>query len=196
VNFSGISERLAHNISAELNYSEDKKEIVAYGIESTILTVIGFIAVLLVAYPLNALLPAATAAIFGGSLRKLSGGAHFNTPLKCLVFGTLVYSFIGVISKGIIKANLYSTGTLFLVLIISLVIIVRLAPVDCEAKPINSLSFRKNLKIASSVFIVFVCVVVLLSNNSLLNTGAVLGIVYQTITLLPVFNKKKKEVTS
>jgi len=89
VNFSGISERLAHNISAELNYSEDKKEIVAYGIESTILTVIGFIAVLLVAYPLNALLPAATAAIFGGSLRKLSGGAHFNTPLKCLVFGTI-----------------------------------------------------------------------------------------------------------
>ncbi len=195
MNISEVSERLAHSISTELDYSDDKKEIVAYGIESLMLTVIGFLAVLLLALPFYALVPAAIAAISGGALRKLSGGAHFNTPLKCLVFGAVVYTLLGVTANQIIKYDLYSTGLSFLVLISCLVIVAILAPVDCESKPIHSSRFRRKLRIVSIIYVVFICGVILFSNNILLNTGAVLGIVYQTITLLPVFNKKKKEVS-
>lgn len=190
-----ISERLATAISNELSYSDEKKEIIAYGIESLILAVIGFIAVLLVAFPLNVVCPAVSAAIFGGLLRKMSGGAHFNTPIKCLLFGTFVYSFLGVLAVKIIINDIYNTFIALSILIISLIIVVILAPVDCEAKPIHSPVFRRKLKIASIGFVVLTCFVVLFSNNYLLNTGAVLGIGYQTLTLLPLFNKKKKEVS-
>ena len=195
MSLSEISRHLSDIITAELDYSEDKKEIVAYGIESIVLAIIGFAAILLVAFPLKALLPAASAVAFGGSLRKVSGGAHLNTPFKCLAFGTVIYTFLGVISKEIIKYDLYSTGFGLLILAICLGIVALLAPVDCDAKPIHSSSFRKKLKVASIGFVALAFVVVLLSNNTLLNTGAVLGIVYQTMTLLPVFNKKKKEVS-
>lgn len=195
MNISVVSERLAESISAELDYNEDRKEIIAYGMESLILAVIGFSAIFLVAFLLNVLLPAVMAAIFGGLLRKVSGGAHFKTAFKCLALGAVVYPVLGIIAKEIIKYDLYSKGLGLLILIISLVLIAILAPVDCAAKPIHSASFRQKLKIASIGFVVLACTVVLLSNNTLVNIGAVLGIVYQTITLLPVFNKKEKEVS-
>jgi accessory gene regulator B len=136
INLSEISQRLSDTITEELNYSEDQKEIVAYGIESVFLTVLGFLAILFVAFFLNVLFPAAIAAIFGGLLRKVSGGAHFGTPFKCLVFGAVVYSLLGVIAKEIIRYDLYSIYTVLMVLVFSLVLVRVYAPVDCESKPI------------------------------------------------------------
>lgn len=195
MNISKVSERLADIISTELNYSEEKKEIIAYGVESIFLTVIGFIAVLLLALPFKAVFPAAMAAVSGGLLRKVSGGAHFNSPFKCLFFGAIIYSSLGVIANKILQYNLYNIGVFLVVLVISLVIVAILAPIDCEAKPIHCPSFRQKLKIASLCFVVLTCMVILVSNNTLLNISVVLGIVYQTMTLLPIFNKKKKEVS-
>lgn len=194
MDISELSARMADSISAELGYGEDKKEIIAYGIESLILALIGFAAVLLVASLLKVLFPAAMAAIFGGLLRKMSGGAHFNSPWKCLVSGAVVYSLLGLLAKQMVEHSLYTSELGFLVLIASLIVVALFAPVDCEAKPIHSPVFRRKLKVSSVGFIIFACVIILISNNFLLNTSVVLGIGYQTITLLPVFNKRKKEV--
>lgn len=195
MNISNVSERIADSISAELGYNEDKKEIIAYGIESVILAVIGFSAIVFLAFIFDALFPAVIATIFGGGLRKVSGGAHFNTPFKCLAFGAVIYTLIGVMANQLIKYDLYSTIVFFLILVTCLILVALLAPVDCEAKPIHSAKFRERLKLASIGFVIFSCIVILLSNNPLLNTSAVLGIGYQTITLLPVFNNKNKEVS-
>ena len=189
-----ISQRLANSISLELGYNEDKKEIVAYGIESVMLSLVGIATILIVALPLNVVFPTVIALIFGGGLRKVSGGAHFQTPMKCLTLGAVVYPLLGVMTVHIVKVDLYQTSVSVLVLVICLIIVALLAPVGCEAKPIHSSIFKRKLKLASVSIVVFACLVILLSNNTLINTGAVLGIVYQTITLLPIFNKKKKEV--
>lgn len=193
MNLSEVSEYISNVLTEELDYSNDKKEIVAYGIESVILTIIGFLAILLLAFFFKAVIPTVIAALFGGFLRRVSGGAHFDTPLKCLTFGAIIYSLLGVIAKEIIIYDLYTTTAALLILVLSLIVIVLFAPVDCEAKPIHSLSFRRKLKIASVGFVVLTMGVALLNNNALVNTSAVLGIGYQTMTLLPVFNKKKKE---
>jgi len=189
IDLSEISQRLSDTITEDLNYSEEKKEIVAYGIESLALSIVGFLAILLVALLFNALVPAALTAVFGGLLRKVSGGAHFNSPFKCLAFGAIVYSLLGVMAKQIVIYDLYNGVISLILLAISLVIVGLLAPVDCEAKPIHSESFRRKLKIFSVCFVGLTIIMVVLSNYPLLNTCAVLGIGYQTLTLLPVFNK-------
>jgi len=188
-----ISERISDNLNAEVKYNDDKKEILAFGIESLFLSIIGLLAILLVAFLFKALVPTLIAVVFGGALRKLSGGFHFNTPFKCLAFGAIVYSLLGVAAKGIIGLNLYNSVVALIALFVMLVIVVLLSPVDCESKPIHSKTFRRKLKISSTIFVAVTFIFVLFSNNSLVNTSAVLGIGYQTFTLLPVFNKKKKE---
>jgi len=196
MSLSQISKRISDSITEELDYSEDKKAVVAYGIESVFLTIIGYCAIIFIAYLFNVLAPTAMAAIFGGLLRKVSGGAHFNTPFKCLAFGAVIYTLLGFVAKEIIRYNLYNIYVNLVVLVFCLIIVAYLAPVDCKAKPINSQNLRRNLKIISIGFIVIALLVMLISHNQLINTGAVLGIGYQTMTLLPVFNKEKRRVYS
>jgi len=190
MNFSeNVSNKLTEVISNELDYNEDKKEIIAYAIETALLFVIGWLLIILLGYAFNALLSVVIAAFFGGSLRRVSGGAHFKTPIKCLAVGAIIYSAIGVLAKKLVDCHLINQYVLIIVLIISFLIVVFLAPVDSEAKPIHSSSFKYKLKILSMVFVTVAFIIVLVGNNALVNVSAVLGILYQSITLLPIFNR-------
>ncbi|MCB8818282.1 accessory gene regulator ArgB-like protein [Desulfosporosinus shakirovi] len=184
-----ISNKLSELITRELNYNDDKKEIITYAIETALLFVLGSFCLILLGYSLNALMPTVIAAFFGSSLRRVSGGAHFDTPLKCLAFGTIVYSFLGVSTKKVVEYDLTNRQILIFLLLISLLTVVFLAPVDSESKPIKSTSFKYRLKIFSILFVIISFLVVALVDSELVIVSAVLGVVYQSITLLPVFNK-------
>ena len=191
MNFSeNISNKLTEVISNELDYNEDKKEIIAYAIETALLFVLGWFLIIILGYALNALMSVVIAAFFGGSLRRLSGGAHFKTPIKCLAVGSVIYSSIGVLAEILVDYHFYNQYVLIFVLLISFLIVAFLAPVDSESKPIHSSSFIYKLKIASMVFVTVSIIIVLTLNNTLVSVSAVLGIFYQSITLLPIFNKK------
>jgi len=189
MNFTIISEKLTNGITKDLDYNEEKKEIIAYTIETVLLSICGTFLIIILGCLLNALVPVVTAAVFGGILRRLSGGAHFNMPLKCLLFGTVIYSLIGVLAKKLIGHNLTNQHVLILILLISLLIVAILAPVDSQTKPIHSVVLRKKLKISSMILIIVLLLIIINSSNILLNVSAVLGIFYQSITLLPIFNR-------
>ena len=194
MNFSeNISNKLTEVITNELDYNEDKKEIIAYSIETAILFVLGSLLIILLGYALNALLPAVFAAIFGGLLRRVSGGAHFNTPQKCLIFGSVIYSFIGVLAKQLVAYDFANQSILIIIMLVSFLLVAFLAPVDSESKPIHSSSLKVKLKISSMVFVIISCLIILFINNKLASVSAALGVFYQSITLLPIFNRKGGE---
>ena len=195
MNFSeNISNKLTEVITNELEFNKDKKEIIAYAIETALLFVLGSFLIMLLGYASNALMPAVIAAIFGGLLRRVSGGAHFNTPLKCLTIGSIIYSSIGILAKKLVDYDLTNKYVLIFSMLVSFLLVVFLAPVDSEAKPIHSSSFRFKLKISSIVFvIVSFVIIVYLIDNPLICVSAVLGVFYQSITLLPIFNRKGGE---
>jgi len=194
MNFSeNISNKLTELITNELDYNEDKKEIIAYAIETALLFVLGSFLIILLGYAFNALIPAVIAAIFGGLLRRVSGGAHFNTPLKCLTIGSIIYSSIGVLAKKIVNHGLINQYILIFILLISFLLVAFLAPVDSEAKPIHSSSLKFKLKISSMVFIIVSYLIIHFVDSPVLSVSAVLGVSYQSITLLPIFNRKGGE---
>ncbi|EGW36348.1 accessory gene regulator B family protein [Desulfosporosinus sp. OT] len=184
-----FSNRLTNILTNELDYNEDKKEIIAYVIETLLLFVVGSFLIILSGYAFNALLPTVFAAISGGLLRRVSGGAHFNNPLKCLIFGSISYSLIGILSKQLVSYNFTHKYVLIFILLVSLFIVSFLAPVDSEAKPIHSSSLKAKLKTSSIVLVTVLFVLVSLTDNKLLNVSAVLGLAYQSLTLLPIFNR-------
>ena len=194
MNFSeNISNKLTEVITNELNYNEDKKEIIAYAIETALLFVLGLFFLILLGYYFNALMPTIIAAIFGGSLRRVSGGAHFVTPLKCLAFGSIAYSCIGVLANQLVDYDLTNMYVLILSLFVSLLLVAFLAPVDSEAKPIHSSSLKLKLKISSIVFVIISFLVITFVDNKLIGVSVVLGVVYQSLTLLPIFNRRGGE---
>lgn len=194
MNFSeNISNKLTEVMTNELNYNEDKKEVIAYAIETALLFVLGSLLLIFLGYSLNALMPTVIAAFFGGSLRRVSGGAHFDTPLKCLAFGSIVYSCIGVLANKLVNYDLTNKYVLFFSLLVSFFLVAYLAPVDSESKPIQSSALKFKLKIFSMFFVIISFLMISIVDNKLLNVSVVLGVVYQSLTLLPIFNRKGGE---
>lgn len=186
-----MSQEIANKITVDLDYSEDNKEIVAYTIETGLLNILGMTLIILLGLLLNALGSALLAALFGGTLRRLSGGAHFNTPQKCLIFGAIAYSAVGLLAKNLALIGFTSFTFTTIVLFVSLLLVLSLAPVDSEAKPIHSRSLRKKLKISSVAFVVATFIAINAVNNSFFITSAALGVLSQSITLLPIFNQRR-----
>lgn len=189
--YAKISQVISNVIAKELNYDEEKKEIIAYSIEYLILQILGFVPIIFLGYIFNVLAAALTAAIFGGVLRKFSGGAHFNSPNICLLFGAIVYTAIGKIAVEINKMPGFNFNFILILLIFSLLIVYRLAPVDSPAKPIHSKDFKRRLKLLSVVVVFISFILILIIDNQIFKISSALGIIYQTTTLLPLFNRRR-----
>ena len=191
MNFTeNISQKLTNIISNELDYSDEKKEILAYSIETALVSILGTLLIMLLGYFLDALVPTVLAAIFGGLLRRVSGGAHFDTPLICLTIGAVIYSSIGVLAKKLVDYELTNQYILIISLLVSFTLMAFLAPVDSKSKPIYSSSLKFKLKISSMLFVIITFLIIYFANNLVLSVSAVLGVSYQSITLLPIFNRK------
>lgn len=184
-----LSLKLSDSLTKDLDYDEEKREVITYAIETVLLTILGTSMLLLFAFLLNVLKPALIAGISGMFLRRVSGGFHFNTPFKCLFFGATVYTLLGLASQKVVELNLVGTPVLWMVLGISFVLVSILAPVDSPSKPIHSNTLKKKLKIASMAMIILAFLIITFSPDQLLNLSMCLGILYQSLTLLPVFNQ-------
>lgn len=190
MNYSKFSQRTAEYITRELKLDDEKQEIMAYAIEVLLLGITGYVLIFAAGTLFGVAGPALVAAVAGGCLRRLSGGAHFDSPGKCITFGTLVYVLIGVLAKHVSQVNTAVTCNVcyFIMLLVSLILVAVYAPVDSEAKPIKSQVLRKRLKLASIVFVIAVVLFVMFIDIKLIQLSIVLGVFYQSLTLLPVFN--------
>lgn len=186
-----FSQQISNLLCNNLDLNEEKREELAYGFELIFLYIIGTFSILIVSFFLNALIPTVLVLFFGSVLRKLSGGSHASSALKCLIIGTFIYGSLGVLSKYLVQNNLFNPILNAVVLLVCIIIVTILAPVDCPAKPIHSQSFKTKLKLASVAFIAITLVIIFFSKNILLGTSAALGIAFQTVTLLPLFNSRK-----
>ena len=192
--FSDITARITNLITNELNYSDEKKEIITYAVETALLSVFGTLLLVVFGYLVNALEPAMMAALFGVLLRRVSGGAHFNTPLKCLLIGALIFTALGILAKILVAYDVLNATFQMLILLVSFILVALLAPVDSDAKPIHSGKLRISLKISSLIFIGLSFLMITFTHDKLLNVSAILGLLYQSITLLPIFNRKGGDV--
>jgi accessory gene regulator B len=194
MSYSRFSTLIAEYISQEINLDDEKRIVVAYSIENLLLSIAGFLLIILVGAIFGAALPAAITAISGGVLRRFSGGTHASTPLRCMLYSSLGYGLVAAggyhVSKLFVINNLY----LILALVFSLLVVTIYAPVDCPAKRIHSIVLRKRLKTGSICFVLLIMVLVVFINFESIKLFLTLGVLLQTFTLFPFFNKPLKEV--
>ncbi len=183
-----VSLKLTNSLTKDLDYNEEKREIIAYSIETALLSILGTFLLLLFSFLLNVLKPALIAGVAGMFLRRVSGGFHFNTPSKCLFFGAVIYTLLGVISQKIVELSLFGELVIWITLGIALILVIVLAPVDSESKPIHSKTLKRNLKISSIALVLLAIIIGIFSPDQLLSVSMCLGILYQSLTLLPIFN--------
>ena len=138
-------------LKEKLNLTPDEEEVALYGLQIIIYTLTGFLTIFLAGWLLGCFWTTLAVCLTAAGLRLFTGGAHSSSPLKCTLLGMVVVPLLGKIAA--VTAPFFTPLSLALIvapgLILSLIIIWRLAPVDSPAKPITSLEYRKKLHFLS-----------------------------------------------
>jgi accessory gene regulator B len=158
-----ICEKISSYIAQELNFDDDKKSVINYGVFAFIQMGICMALVLMVGFIFNVTIEAFIVSLTISILRKSSGGVHAKSPGRCAVIGTVACVGMALICKYI---NVSLSLCIVLGIIIftwSYYIVHKLAPVDSIAKPIRSVKKIKRLK-KSSIMILSIYLIVVIIN--------------------------------
>ena len=155
VKIEKICENISDYISRELNFNEDKKSVINYGIFAFIHMMICILLVMIVGFIFNVMVEALIISFTTSILRKSSGGVHANSPEKCAVIGTISSVGLALIVKN---CNLNYIMNIFIgsiIFMFSYYIIYKLAPVDSVSKPIKNIKKIRKLKRASIITTIY-----------------------------------------
>ncbi|HBJ1648031.1 accessory regulator AgrB [Clostridium botulinum] len=189
----GICKKISDYIAEELNFDDDKKSVINYGIFAFVQMVICIALVIIFGVIFNVTIEALIISFTVSILRKSSGGVHASSPERCAVIGTVTSVGMALMAKNI---N-YSFGFVILfgiiVFVWSYYILYKLAPVDSIVKPIKNIKKRRRLRKSSiitlSVYLIIVIINILsyLSiNNFVLLTYSLciyMGLLWQVFSL-------------
>ncbi|NFH78666.1 accessory regulator AgrB [Clostridium botulinum] len=188
-----ICEKISNYIAEELNFDDDKKSVINYGIFAFIQMGICIVLVAIFGVLFNVTIEALIVSFTISILRKSSGGVHASSPERCAIIGTVASVGMALIAKSI-NTN-FSFVILFgiIVFVWSYYILYKLAPVDSIAKPIKNIEKRKRLRKSSiitlSVYLIIVIINILsylAINNFVLLTYSLciyMGLLWQIFSL-------------
>lgn len=199
---SSFIERLADSfsrtISQYLNYDEEQKEVIAYGIFVFLHSIWSLVILFAIGYFLGILLPLFFLVMSASILRKFSGGAHCSSANRCTVAGILIYIPLGFLTDAFCRFRKpwVSFLYLFVCLVVITILLFRYCPVDSANKPIKKAEKRKQLRRNSFYFLAFCWLAATIlyiigmavSNQSLKMIGISIttGLLWQSFTLSPL----------
>lgn len=204
-----ISRAVAEKVSNELNYDNERKEVIQYGTYALIQTLISIISVLILGLIFNIALEALIFLFTASILRKYSGGAHSESSNVCTLLGIVISICIGFLIKSSFFVNMNFQFIIFIgvvVFVFAYFIIFKYAPVDTPNKPIKTEKKKKRMKKGSLKILTIYLFIVLLSTILYYNSDVVFaksvilsilfGIAWQCMTLTSLGNILLKTIDS
>ena len=133
--FESLSISITNRMERSGVFSPDEKEIYQYGIQQILLTFLNLVTVAIIGLLLGAFRNLLIFTIAYIPLRKMAGGFHAKTPIRCYVVSTAMFVFVALVPRWI---SIGAFETTILLLVFS-VVIIALAPVGSANKPLDDL---------------------------------------------------------
>lgn len=188
----GLLSKIAGYLAEQNREKQADEEILLFGLRLLVYSVLSYVTVFVLAWALGIFVPTASALLAGSLLRVFSGGGHASSPVKCTVYGTIVYLFLGFAAARISEFGYEAFVTaMVLIFLFSLFTLWRYAPAETPGKPISSklqrAVLRRNSFIVLAVIMLFLVGGLILAPN--LNDGVqwgiLLGLFWQSVSLYP-----------
>lgn len=191
-----LCNKIANKIAIELDFDNDKKEVLAYGAFALFQMLISIVLVLLFGLIFKVAVEALIISFIVSILRKYSGGVHASSPSACMFVGTILCVAQAIVIKSFLSSQINTKLLLIsgvLIFIWSYYILFKLAPVDSPNKPIKREEKRRRMKKGSitilSIYLIFVFIDIIIfhyfGGNRLIIYAICIyaGILWQTFTL-------------
>ena len=173
------------SISATGEYTEEKLEEIAYGLEAIYLTITKMIVLFGLAIILNIVKEFLLILLFYNIIRMNAFGIHASKSIYCLISSTTLFIGGALLCK-------YINIPFYIQIITSLTALIALvlyAPADTHKRPLINSKKRKKYKILSTLSgIIYVILIITLHNNSIVNY-IWLGLIEAVIMILPITYK-------
>ncbi len=186
-----LTEILMQPIIKNGNYETKDKNIIKYGIELMVTSFIGIFWMIIMSFVICK--PTAWVFFLLGiaPIRTYAGGFHAKTHFRCYLISTVVF----VVSLLVVKASVLGIKTIFFMELFAVVIIVLMAPMEANNKPLKAETKRKNRK--KCLIIAFVGLIIcacMIKNKYGLDKVALfcLGVFWAAISLIASKIEKQK----
>ncbi|HHW30650.1 MAG TPA: accessory gene regulator B family protein [Clostridiaceae bacterium] len=158
-----ISSKITELIKRNSDVSEEKAEIINYGINIFIYETLIILIIFSVAIISGYFKYILTSFLVYGILRTFAGGAHAHTRAQCLITYVTVLTSVMLISKYLWSDSFLPAIFLF---ILNIIILVKYAPGDTVQKPFRSKKLKSRLKFLSILATVIVYSIALIAWHS------------------------------
>lgn len=132
---------------------EDEEELYIFAICNTFLTLVPLVSVLLIAYMMDSLPEGLALVIPFLTIRKFSGGFHFDSAVKCMITSILLLVMLLIISLKITLLPVFDAGILLAGISVSVN-----SPIDSEARRLDDEEIRRFKRTAGIISLVFILI--------------------------------------
>lgn len=164
------------------NYSEEKLEEIAYGLEAIYLTLTKTIIIFIVAIILHIFKEMFILMILYNILRTTAFGMHTKKSWHCLIISTTMFIGGALIIKYV-DINIYIK---FIISIISYIFMIIYAPADTYKRPLINKKKRKIYKMLSIIISSIYMILIVIFRNTITSTYLMLGLLEATLMIHPL----------
>ena len=185
------------NISNNTNYSEEKLEEIAYGLEAIYLTITKMVVLFAISIILGIVKDFLLVLIFYNLIRVNAFGIHASKSIHCLIMsfilfigGALLCKYVNITQIIIISTSILPTTSPFGdTTLLSIICLLLCAPSDTHKRPLINKRKRNKYKMLSVLAgIIYLILIIVLKDNSIVNY-IWLGLIEATLMILPVTYK-------
>ncbi|MFI3255479.1 MAG: accessory gene regulator B family protein [Eubacteriales bacterium] len=147
---------------------EEEKELIIYGLQSAIELFAGILTTIIIGTFLGLLLECIVFLISFWAIRSYSGGFHCKSALICYFASCCIITLTLLVVKFL--SELYMTGFSFSLLIVSIPVLLKFAPLETPTKPLDEVEqkyFRKKTTLHLVVESVVICVLIAIDQKVL-----------------------------
>lgn len=163
-------------------FSEEKMELLEYGLTGLYIFTSKSIIIFSIAYFLGILKELIIFMIIYNSLRLVSFGAHATSSTICLIASTVAFLSATYLCKyAIIPQNIK-----VILGIMGIICVFYYSPADTEKRPIISPKRRAIYKILSTLVALFMVIFSLVLSNEFLANSCIVGLILQCIMIIPI----------
>lgn len=167
------------------DYTEEKLEIIKYGLTGLYLTVSKTIIIFSIAFLLGVLKELIIFTLIYNIIRMPSFGIHASSSIKCLISSSLIFIGLTYINNLLIINDM-----LKIILGISATILIfKNSPADTSKKPIINRKRRLIYKLVSTVISIIFVVISLKINNNFICNSLIMSLLLQCIMISPITYK-------
>lgn len=182
-----FSKEIAKTLVQEDIVKFDDYEVCIYGLEVFLVTFIEFIGLMILGILCRCPIETIIFIIFFSSLRVSAGGFHANKWYECFIIICL-FTFGSIYAAYKIQA-LMDIEVILIMLILSLLILLKYAPVDTKNNPLTKEEKRKQRKVSLITFSIqsLIIIFLYLSNIAFLKNYlqiAAMAVMIETLTLV------------